>query len=83
MVSVRLSEEEYSALRELCSVRGERSVSDLTRTAMRALIAEGSGDTGSIPHLDELRSHFRNLDRKIEELAGKIAGTKSESRVES
>ena len=38
MISVRLSDEEYTALRRLCLVTGARSVSDITRDAMRMLL---------------------------------------------
>jgi hypothetical protein len=69
MISVRLSEEEYSALRHLCSVTGARSVSDLTRDAMRGLLNSASReDTFGIP-TDEFRTQMRSLDRKIEQLA--------------
>src|SRR5579862_5176161 len=44
MISVRLSEEEYSALRHLCSLMGARSVSDLTRDAMRAVLKRATQD---------------------------------------
>jgi len=73
MISVRLSEEEYSALRHLCSVTGARSVSDLTRDAMRVLL-DGSGrEKVQSSHMDEFRAEIRNLDRKIERLAAEIA----------
>jgi hypothetical protein len=44
MISVRLSEEEYAALRHLCLLTGARSVSDLTRDAMRAVLKRNSGE---------------------------------------
>ena len=73
MISVRLSEEEYLALRQLCSVTGARSVSDLTRDAMRVLL-NGSGQKDALGiHVDEFRTQMRSLDRKIEQLAAEIA----------
>jgi len=73
MISIRLSEEEYSALRRLCSVTGARSVSDLTRDAMRALLngAEREDPVGN--QVDEFRAEIRGMDRKIEQLAADIA----------
>lgn len=38
MISVRLSQEEYSALRDICSLTGARSVSDVTRDAVRTVL---------------------------------------------
>ena len=77
MISVRLSEEEYSALRHLCSVTGARSVSDLTRDAMRVLL-DGSGrEKVQSIQVDEFRTQMRSLDRKIEQLAAEITTFKA------
>lgn len=78
MISVRLSEEEYSALRRLCSITGARSVSDLTRDAMRVVLNGGANrdDTLGV-HVDEFRSQMRSLDRKIEQLAADITSLKT------
>ena len=77
MISVRLSEEEYSALRHLCSVTGARSVSDLTRDAMRVLLnGLGQKDVLGI-HVDEFRTQMRSLDQKIEQLAADITSLKA------
>jgi hypothetical protein len=77
MISIRLSEEEYSAFRHLCSVTGARSVSDLTRDAMRVLL-DGSGrEKVQSIHVDEFRTQMRSLDRKIEQLAADITSLKT------
>ncbi len=77
MISIRLSEEEYIAVRRLCSATGARSVSDLARDAMRVLIkSTGREDVLGI-HVDEFRSQMRNLDRKIEQLAADITSLKA------
>ena len=73
MISVRLSEEEYTALRRLCSVTGARSVSDLTRDAMRALLNGTNGGDEVGNQVDEFRAEIRGMDRKIEQLAADIA----------
>jgi hypothetical protein len=72
MISVRLSEEEYSALRRLCSVTGARSISDLTRDAMRVLLNGANRVDVFGSHMDEFRAQIRSLDEKIEQLAAKI-----------
>ncbi len=77
MISVRLSEEEYSALRRLCSVTGARSVSDLTRDAMRVLLSGTSREGPLGVHVDEFRTQMRSLDRKIEQLAAEITSLRS------
>jgi hypothetical protein len=77
MISVRLSEEEYSALRRLCSVTGARSVSDLTRDAMRVLLNGAGRDDVLGVRVDEFRTQMRNLDRKIEQLAADITSLKA------
>jgi Arc/MetJ-type ribon-helix-helix transcriptional regulator len=77
MISVRLSEEEYSALRQLCSDIGARSVSDLTRDAMRVLLNGAGREEALGIHVNEFRSQMRSLDRKIEQLAADITSLKA------
>ena len=77
MISVRLSEEEHSALRRLCSVTGARSVSDLTRDAMRVLLNGTNRENVLGIHVDEFRTQMRSLDRKIEQLAADISSLKA------
>ena len=80
MISVRLSEEEYSALRRLCTVTGARSVSDLTRDAMRVLLRGTTREDVLGIHVDEFRSQMRSLDQKIEQLAADITSLKSNGK---
>lgn len=72
MISVRLSEEEYSVLRRLCSATGSRSISDLTRDAMRVLLNGANRDDILTIHVDEFRGQMRSLNRKIEQLSAEI-----------
>jgi hypothetical protein len=76
MISVRLSEEEYSALKRVCSTTGARSVSDLTRDAMRVLLNSATREDSLGSHMDEFRSEIRNLNRKIEQLAAEVTTSK-------
>jgi len=78
MISVRLSEEEYSALRRLCSMTGARSVSDLTRDSMRVLLNGANREDNSGMNMDEFRSEIRNLNKKLEQLAAEIATSKAD-----
>jgi hypothetical protein len=68
MISVRLSEDEYSALQHFCEVTGARSVSDLTRDAVRALMGSPTQSGLSIIEIEEFRAQMDKLNRKVEEL---------------
>ena len=59
MISVRLSEEEYLALRRICSVTGARSVSDLTRDAMRVLLNGSDREDALGTNMDEFRAQMK------------------------
>lgn len=72
MVSVRLSEDEYIALRELCSTTGARSVSDLTRDAMRAFLGGATREEALHARMSEVRDQMNHLGRRIDELAERI-----------
>ena len=78
-VSVRLSEEEYVALRRLCSLTSARSVSDITREAVRAVVKDVNRDDQLGRNLDEFRADMKNLERKVEKLEAKIATIEGES----
>ena len=68
-ISIRLSEEEFLTLKQLCSVTGARSVSDLTRDAMRMILNGADRDDVISLRLDELRIQLKHLNRKIDQLA--------------
>jgi Arc/MetJ-type ribon-helix-helix transcriptional regulator len=75
MVSVRLSENEYQAIRELCTSSGARSVSDLTRSAMLALLNGTTREELLHIRLNEFCDQMNRLGRRIEELAEKFASS--------
>jgi Arc/MetJ-type ribon-helix-helix transcriptional regulator len=77
MISVRLSEEEYAALRRLCQATGARSVSDLTRDAMRGLLENGTREDALGYRIEEFRAQMKSLDRRIESLAAEINAFKT------
>lgn len=72
MISIRLSEDEYSSLVNLCATSGARSISDLARDAMR-MLASGPND-GHLPkfHAESLQAQIQLLNQRIEELNGRI-----------
>ena len=72
MISIRLSDEEYSGLKRLCVVKGARSVSDLARSAMSDLLAGGvEGRLGS--RVEEVRMQITALDRKLDEISARLS----------
>ena len=76
-ISIRLSEEEYLSLRRYCAVSGARSVSDLTRDAVRAALSGSSRDDMLGLRMDEFYSQLKRLDRKITQLAAGSTCTKT------
>jgi hypothetical protein len=78
MISVRLSEEEYTTLKRLCSLNGARSVSDLTRDAMRTVLRGVNRDDSLGNNFDEFRVGMKNLEEKLEQLEAKITRFKPE-----
>jgi len=78
MISVRLSEEEYLALRHLCSTTGARSVSDLTRDAMRNVLKGPNREEASNGNLEEFRAGMKNLETKVERLEALITNYKAQ-----
>lgn len=77
MISVRLSEEEYAALTHFCLLTGARSVSGLTRDAMRAVLKRVSGpEEIAAGNLEEFRAGIKRLSEKLEQLEAMIASMK-------
>ena len=82
-ISIRLSEEEYVGLKRLCIVTGARSVSDLTRDAMRVVLSGVNKDDVLGFRMDEFRSMLKSLDRKIDELAAGIGTPRTDRENEN
>jgi hypothetical protein len=78
MISVRLSEEEFAALRHLCSLTGARSVSDLTRGAVHSVLRGVNSEDSLGINLEEFRTGMKNLEEKVEQLEAKITMFKVE-----
>ncbi len=80
MISVRLSEEEYSALKRVCLATGVRSVSDLARDAMEIVLRGADSGGGNAPHTDDLRAQIQTIGERIEQLAAEFSALKAEVR---
>ena len=80
MISVRLSEEEYAALSHLCLLTGARSVSDLTRGALQALLKGGQGENTVGVRINNFRAQISSLSAQIEQLAVDLTSFPSDDR---
>jgi hypothetical protein len=78
-ISIRLSEEEFLALRRVRLLTGARSVSELTREAIRPVLGEINGEDPLGLRLEEFRTYMKSLERKLEQLEEKITNFKSEA----
>ncbi len=80
MLSVRLSEEEYEELMRFCILTGARSVSDITRDAMRGLLNGGNGNGSGGVRAEDLHAQMQVLNQKFEDLAERIGATQLEAK---
>ena len=88
-ISIRLSDDEYGALRNVCESQGVRSLSDFARVAIENLIVGGGleAQVTMKTRLDALNSRVDVLDLAVERLAGifevhgRNGGTESEDAV--
>ena len=79
-ISIRLSEDEFVTLKHLCSVTGARSVSDLTRNAMRVVLNGVNSEDRVDLRSDEFRPLLRNLERKIDQLEARLMSVEARNR---
>ena len=68
MISVRLSQEEYDSLCHLSTVTGARSLSDLTREAMRLLLSSSFREQTLADAPVLVQTQMEILNRRIDEL---------------
>ncbi|MGO9239976.1 MAG: hypothetical protein ACLQBJ_04115 [Bryobacteraceae bacterium] len=71
VVSIRVSDEEFRQLREMCTTTGSRCVSDLARDAMFKFMrgVEPRPESGDA----DLQTRVRELDEKLNLLQGRVA----------
>jgi hypothetical protein len=68
MISLRLSEGEYAALKAEYRTFGARSVSDLARLALQRVVGMPA------PPDDEIQAKLKNLDGRLNALEARVAG---------
>jgi hypothetical protein len=73
MISIRMSEEEFSTLRRMCVATGARSLSDLAREAMRSLLVGVKQETAADATRNENYAQMRDLEQKVEKLSAEVA----------
>ena len=73
MVSIRLLDDEYQQLKQLCVANGARSVSDLAREAMFRMLSRPSPDGMS----QNLEDRVRKLDQTVATLGEKMEAIES------
>ena len=73
MISVRMSEEEFSTLRRMCVATGARSLSDMAREAMRGLLNGANQETATDATKNEYHAQMKDLEQKVERLSAEVA----------
>jgi len=68
-ICVRLSEEEYYSLTNLCQITGARSVSDLTRDAMSDFLEGADAGQALENRMEAISAQLETLTRKVSEIA--------------
>ena len=68
IISVRLSQAEFEALKTLYAARGARSISDFIRSAMNRIISEASRESAGA-----LELKVQEIDGKVSILDGEVA----------
>jgi hypothetical protein len=84
-ISIRLSDDEYGALRDVCESQGVRSLSDFARLAIENQIVGGGTDAQVTvkTRLDVLNSRVDVLDLAVERLAGIFEGNGRSDGIDS
>jgi hypothetical protein len=79
IISVRVSEAELNTLRRRCVETGVGSLSELARDAMSYILKTYDAVETSDHHRNDQGVQLRDLQRKIESLAGEVEMLKSAS----
>jgi hypothetical protein len=68
VVVFRLSQEEYEGLKEACSERGARNLSEFTRSELLSLIRSESLDAGIQRRLSKVERRLAEVQGSVEEI---------------
>ena len=72
MVTFRVSPDEYDHLRNACSLKGVRSVSELARTAMESLVHSAGPALPLDLQIQELRERVSALSDKVDRVCEQL-----------
>jgi len=80
MLSIRLSEDEYERLKELCVAEGARSISDLTRSAVQRMLypSQAEPSVHLVERMQQLDGMVRVLNREVQRLSLLVDGAPAE-----
>ena len=80
MVSFRLSDEEYTRMRQYCILIGVRSLSEMARVAMERLIDTQNANGDAIhEQVRNLRNRIRDLSSEVERIGHIVEHTDGHS----
>lgn len=72
-IGVRVSEEEFANLRQLCIASGARSISDLVRNSMHDILAGVLRGDEAPSNECAYVAQIKNLERRVEKLTAQFA----------
>ncbi len=79
MVSIRLLDDEYRQLRELCEANGARSVSDLARAAMFRMLTVPVAQPNLEDRVQRLDQIVAQLGQQVESLETRLERPRKEA----
>ena len=77
MVSFRLSPEEYTRFREVCALKGIRSISDLARVAMTVIASQETEIDPLSDQVRDIRKQVQSISMELDRISHVVASRKS------
>jgi hypothetical protein len=77
MVSFRLSPEEYSRFREVCAVKGIRSISDLARVAMMTIASQEIEIDPLCDQVRDIRQQVQSISMELDRIEQAVESRKA------
>jgi len=77
MVSFRLSPAEYTRFRQVCAVKGVRSISDLARVAMTMVASEEVEIDPLCDQVHEIRMQVQSLTLELDRISNVVEARKA------
>jgi hypothetical protein len=79
MVSFRLSPEEYTRFREVCAVKGIRSISDLARVAMTVISTQEVDIDPLSDQVRDIRKQVQSISLELDRISQAVESRKAVS----